>query len=636
MPTLTEIGSDKKRSLNSQVSSPSKKKKKLSAVKARALAALESDSDDNEGGVKDCNIQAEEGGGWVNLSRTSDLLDTKKKGVQHVVHKVSSIVGEGNETESTNGNSNNNEKDTALSDIGDRGANDPGSGACVDWASKDTATNNLGAAAQPTDKEMGEADINPLQIKMLNKQCENEEDVIPHAPKSEYNNILSSYLSTPFDDLSMRSLHCRKEGIIRQRPQSFDDFDFDGWIASQDRELVPTILPQKELIKCMKEKQRAATTLRHNEIIGGGSSTASFIDKSIDKEVAAFLIHEAKQNVIQKLEKELQNRTLRMPGVVHNPAIERPDVRQQSTHVDGLQHQIAAQRLPPTIHQQQPNQNQLLSHMINNQFASTGQQQQHSLYNIHNNFTQQQHQLHHPGYQHNIMNGYGWQLPQPAAPVYPFAGVQNNPHNNNFAAMAPSGISTARQFVTTLPPAVHHNNPQTSAATKVAMASKETKLTRDQIAKLPVAFGFSLDDDGASKLLAQAATELWYKQGNAMNKSSTEMTKKRGTNKENKTPSKSGTPTSSGGGSTPKTPAILLEAKSAGPDLPEGWTTKKFQRTGGKTAGSSDKYWYSPDQDIKFRSMKGCKQFVAILKELGVDGNENSALKLYKERGFRF
>ena len=63
---------------------------------------------------------------------------------------------------------------------------------------------------------------------------------------------------------------------------------------------------------------------------------------------------------------------------------------------------------------------------------------------------------------------------------------------------------------------------------------------------------------------------------------------------------------------------------------------KTFQRTGGKTAGSTDKYFYSPQKEIKFRSMKGCIQFIEILGEPEVDGNETIALKLYKERGYKF
>jgi hypothetical protein len=50
----------------------------------------------------------------------------------------------------------------------------------------------------------------------------------------------------------------------------------------------------------------------------------------------------------------------------------------------------------------------------------------------------------------------------------------------------------------------------------VVVAGKAVKLdnsNRDQIAKLPVAFGYSLADSGVSKALALAATQNWYESG---------------------------------------------------------------------------------------------------------------------------
>ena len=85
---------------------------------------------------------------------------------------------------------------------------------------------------------------------------------------------------------------------------------------------------------------------------------------------------------------------------------------------------------------------------------------------------------------------------------------------------------------------------------------------------------------------------------------------------------------------TPKTPAILLSTNQA-PNLPEGWVVKLFQRMAGKTAGSTDKYFYSPKK-VKFRSMKGCKLFIDILSEPDVDGSESIALNVYKDRGYKF
>ena len=182
-------------------------------------------------------------------------------------------------------------------------------------------------------------------------------------------------------------------------------------------------------------------------------------------------------------------------------------------------------------------------------------------------------------------------------------------------------------------------------APRVAVASEEIKLTIENwvgFAKLPVAFGFHLDDDGTSKHLAQAATDNWKSHGEKSAKKSNKGLKvsigsvKKGstgfpvchTPKVAKTPS-SATP------KTPKTPALLLSTEAAR-KLPDGWISKTFKRMTGKTAGTKDIYFYSPQKQIKFRAMKSCKTFIDIMGELEVDGDEAAALKLYKERGHRF
>ena len=171
-----------------------------------------------------------------------------------------------------------------------------------------------------------------------------------------------------------------------------------------------------------------------------------------------------------------------------------------------------------------------------------------------------------------------------------------------------------------------------NTAPKIAIASEETgALDTETISKLPVAFGFNINDN-ASKEVAQKATKKWTNEGMKAAKSNS----LRVSIEEGKMSSgvpcvtpKVKTP------KTPKTPAILLSTKPA-PNLPDGWLVKLFKRTSGATAGSTDKYFYSPDNEIKFRSMKGCKQFIDILDEPDVDGDEAAALKEYKERGYKF
>ena len=165
-------------------------------------------------------------------------------------------------------------------------------------------------------------------------------------------------------------------------------------------------------------------------------------------------------------------------------------------------------------------------------------------------------------------------------------------------------------------------------AFKTAIASMEidSSTTDLQTASLPVAFGFHLNDD-ASKQSAQAAAEQFKAHGkkaaggkNGISVCNTPKVKKT---------SDSNTP------KTPKTPALLLSTEAT-PNLPGGWVTKTYQRMSGNTSGTKDKYFFSPQKEIKFRSMKSCKAFIQILNEPGVDGNEGDALKLFKERGHKF
>jgi len=175
------------------------------------------------------------------------------------------------------------------------------------------------------------------------------------------------------------------------------------------------------------------------------------------------------------------------------------------------------------------------------------------------------------------------------------------------------------------------NNPHT--APKIAIASEETLILNNETSKLPVAFGFNLNDS-TSKEFAQEAIEKWTNEGMKAAKSNgNSLRVSIGEGKmidgvpcvtpKVKTPK------------TPKTPAILLSTKPA-PNLPDGWTVKLFKRQSGATAGSTDKYFYSPDNEIKFRSMKGCNVFIGILDEPDIDADESAALKEYKERGYKF
>ena len=65
--------------------------------------------------------------------------------------------------------------------------------------------------------------------------------------------------------------------------------------------------------------------------------------------------------------------------------------------------------------------------------------------------------------------------------------------------------------------------------------------------------------------------------------------------------------------------------------LPDGWTCKTLYRKSGKQVGSKYYHYLSPGNN-KFDSMKKCNQFIEILGQPGIEGNEADAMKVFKER----
>jgi len=58
---------------------------------------------------------------------------------------------------------------------------------------------------------------------------------------------------------------------------------------------------------------------------------------------------------------------------------------------------------------------------------------------------------------------------------------------------------------------------------------------------------------------------------------------------------------------------------------PKGWLKKVFARKNGASKGSTDRYWYSPKESFKLRSMVQVKKFLKALKE--TKGDEKMAKK---------
>ena len=160
-----------------------------------------------------------------------------------------------------------------------------------------------------------------------------------------------------------------------------------------------------------------------------------------------------------------------------------------------------------------------------------------------------------------------------------------------------------------------------------ATASDVIKISRADVSKLPVAFGFRLGDK-SSKIAATAAATKWRVEGKKASNSIFI-----GKN----TPSSKGTPESghsAAKSTTPRSSAILISTESMSSNYP-GWTKKTYERASGNTAGTKDTYFYSPQQQIKFRAMKGVDTFMLILAEPDVAGDESKAMVLYKQRGYK-
>jgi hypothetical protein len=84
------------------------------------------------------------------------------------------------------------------------------------------------------------------------------------------------------------------------------------------------------------------------------------------------------------------------------------------------------------------------------------------------------------------------------------------------------------------------------------------------------------------------------------------------------------------------TSATEISSGSAGSEFPDGWLVKTYRRSGGETIGKTDRFWFSPGRNIRFRAKKHARAFVAILNEPDIDGDEDKAAEIYKTRGLHF
>jgi hypothetical protein len=84
------------------------------------------------------------------------------------------------------------------------------------------------------------------------------------------------------------------------------------------------------------------------------------------------------------------------------------------------------------------------------------------------------------------------------------------------------------------------------------------------------------------------------------------------------------------------TSATEIASGSAGSEFPDGWLIKTYRRSGGETIGKTDRFWFSPGRNIRFRAKKHARAFVEILNEPDIQGDEDKAAEIYKTRGLHF
>jgi len=63
---------------------------------------------------------------------------------------------------------------------------------------------------------------------------------------------------------------------------------------------------------------------------------------------------------------------------------------------------------------------------------------------------------------------------------------------------------------------------------------------------------------------------------------------------------------------------------------PPGWTKKLYERGSGKTKGTKDRYWFSPIEKRRLRSMAEVKRFLEALAK--TNGDESAAWDMFKSK----
>jgi len=130
------------------------------------------------------------------------------------------------------------------------------------------------------------------------------------------------------------------------------------------------------------------------------------------------------------------------------------------------------------------------------------------------------------------------------------------------------------------------------------------------------------DEKPLSKMYAKKKVAAPKKKVVAAPKKKVAAPKKKASN-----PAKSAAPAKAGT-APPIFEGVPDEPLAGGGSWPKGWIKRVFERKGGATNGRADRYWYTPIQAYKLRSMVEVKRFLDALA--AANGDEPKAKQTMK------
>jgi len=456
-------------------------------------------------------------------------------------------------------------------------------------------------------------------------------DIIhPHPPKSEHGDILSSFMFIPFDYVSMLSFHHSKERLDTNGRQNYQHFQ---------------VMPQKTYNISSKQTRTDGISTEINNFLKtnvetiSGSIGISSVNKSTldDSQSNAPTNRNRPPQTVSTIPTTITNTQAVESGHFNHQSYSPSHFllsndlsafninasailfRQQQTMLEGVQ---SVRDVSPRV----PVHSQMSKDHLQEQLILNRQYQQNQPYQLyHQRLLAAQHV--------NMMKYHGSYNFPPSSHFHTHQYYFNNyQFHSQPSASCQNGMrsSPKKQKSSNYPLSSQQQTllSQSQPPMKSVGVSEKFALTKhclDSLKKYPMAFSFYLNDNGTSKSVAQLSSDKWTKDGEKASKKKT--TTKR-------IPNKSSVSTASLG--SVRTPAKLISTEPLGSDLPTGWVKKCFERSSGNSKGHIDRYFYSPQNQIKFRSMKNVQTFVHILKEPCINGDETAALIVFKTRGHRF